>query len=56
MFNLYHKLTFFHSVFPIFTRHIYPYICLNATKSPIEIMSRVNEVSLFTLDIIFIGD
>ena len=56
MSNLYHKLTIFHSVLPIFAKHIYSYICLSVTKSPIEIMSRANEVSLFTLDIIFIGD
>lgn len=46
----------FHSVLPIFTKYIYPYICLSNTKSPIEIMLRANKVSLFTLDIIFIGD
>lgn len=45
--NLYHKLTIFHIVFPIFAKHIYPYICLIATKFPIEIMSRVDKVSLF---------
>jgi len=43
MFNLYHKSTIFHSVLPIFTKHIYPYICLISTKSPIEIMSRAND-------------
>jgi len=47
MSNLYHKLTIFHSLLPIFAKHIYPYICLITTKSPIEIMSRANEVSLF---------
>ena len=56
MFNLYHKLTIFHSILPIFAKHIYPYICLSAEKSPIEIMSRANKVSLFTIDIVFIGD
>jgi hypothetical protein len=56
MSNLYHKLTIFHSVLPIFTKHFYPYICLIVTKSPIVIMSRANEVSAFTLDIISIGD